>query len=123
MVEPMGCDGSRIECCRSTELDARLGHAGNDDSAPTVWLTALVHLASGTLWSWRLGPGAAAEVVHLRHLLGTLSPQALIICDAAYMGYDLVRAILKTRRLACSQVVVKFQCFEELSLRDRQPLS
>ena len=96
--EPMGCDGSRIECCRSTELDARLGHAGNDDSAPTVWLTALVHLASGTLWSWRLGPGAAAEVVHLRHLLGTLSPQALIICDAAYMGYDLVRAILKTRR-------------------------
>jgi hypothetical protein len=96
--EPMGCDGSRIECCRSAELDARLGQAGNDDSAPTVWLTALVHLASGTLWSWRLGPGAAAEVVHLRHLLGTLSPQALIVCDAAYMGYDLVRAILNTRR-------------------------
>ena len=42
--------------------------------------------------------GAAAEVVHLRHLLGTLSPQALIICDAAYMGYELVRAILDTRR-------------------------
>ena len=96
--EPMGCDGSRIECCRSAELDVRLGQAGNDDSAPTVWLTALVHLASGTLWSWRLGPGAAAEVVHLRHLLGTLSPQALIICDAAYMGYELVRAILDTRR-------------------------
>ena len=94
--EPMGCDGSRIECCRSAELDVRLGQAGNDDSAPTVWLTALVHLASGTLWSWRLGPGAAAEVVHLRHLLGTLSPQALIICDAAYMGYELVRAILDT---------------------------
>jgi hypothetical protein len=45
--EPMGCDGSRIECCRSAELDARLGQAGNDDSAPTVWVTALVHLAIG----------------------------------------------------------------------------
>jgi hypothetical protein len=34
----------------------------------------------------------------LRHLLGTLSPEALIICDAAYMGFELVRAILVSKR-------------------------
>src|SRR3954452_3740521 len=34
--EPMGCDGSRLECPRSRELEARLGQAGKDDAAPTV---------------------------------------------------------------------------------------
>jgi hypothetical protein len=96
--EPMGCDGSRIECPRSGELEARLRQAGKDDSAPTVWVTAFVHLSLGLLWSWQLGPGTADERVHLRRLLGTLSPQALIVCDAAYMGYKLVQAIMETKR-------------------------
>ena len=96
--EPMGCDGSRIECPRTEELEARLGPSGKKDSAPTVWLTAFVHLPTGLLWSWRLGLGDAAEQVHLRHLLGTLSREALIICDAAYMGFDLVRTIIESKR-------------------------
>ena len=96
--EPMGCDGSRIECPRATGLEARLGRAGKDDAAPTLWVTAFVHLPTGLLWSWRLGPGTAAEQEHLRHLLGTLAPEALVVCDAAYMGYELVRAIVASRR-------------------------
>lgn len=96
--EPMGCDGSRVECPRTAELEARLGRAGKDDAAPTVWVTAFVHLATGLLWSWQLGPGTAAEQVHLRRLLEALSPQALIVCDAAYMGYELVRAITEGGR-------------------------
>lgn len=92
--EPMGCDGSRVECPRSAQLEARLGRAGKAGAAPTVWVTAFVHLGSGVLWSWRIGPGAAAEQEHLRHLLATLSPRALIVCDAAYMGYELVRTIV-----------------------------
>lgn len=96
--EPMGCDGSRLECPRVPELERRLRRSGSADSPPTVWLTALVHLPTGLLWSWRLGPGTASELEHLKRLLGTLSPRALIICDAAYMGYDLVQAILRSRR-------------------------
>lgn len=96
--EPMGCDGSRIECPRTPELERGLGQAGKTDAAPTVWLTAFVHLPTGLLWSWRLGPGTAAEQEHLRHLLATLSAEALIVCDAAYMGYELVRAVLAARR-------------------------
>jgi Transposase DDE domain len=96
--EPMGCDGSRIECPRSAELEARLRRAGKEDSAPTVWVTAFVHLATGLLWSWRLGPGTADERVHLRPLLATLVPRALIVADAAYMGYELARAIVGSRR-------------------------
>ena len=96
--EPRGCDGSRIECPRTAELEARLGQAGKRDAAPTVWVTAFLPLATGLLWSWQLGPGTAAEQEHLWPLLATLSPQALIVCDAAYMGSELVRAILATDR-------------------------
>ncbi|MFO0952245.1 MAG: transposase [Isosphaeraceae bacterium] len=96
--EPMGCDGSRVECPRAVELETRLGQAGKPDAAPTVWITAFVHLGLGVLWSWRVGPGTAAEQEHLRHLLGTLSTQALIVCDAAYMGYGLVQAIVGSKR-------------------------
>ncbi len=96
--EPMGCDGSRVECPRTAELEARLRQAGKDESAPTVWVTAFVHLATGLLWSWRTGPGTADERAHLRELLATLAPVALIVADAAYMGYELARAIVRSRR-------------------------
>ena len=95
---PLGCDGSRGECPRSAELKARLGPAGKEDSAPTVWLTAFVHLGLGLLWSWRLGKGNADERAHLRQMLPLLPPQALIVADAAYMGYELARAVLKAER-------------------------
>jgi Transposase DDE domain len=96
--EPMGCDGSRIACPRSAELEARLPPSGKDDSAPAVWVTAFVHLGTGLLWSWRLGLGTADERQHLRHLLVTLSLRALIVADAAYMGFELARAIVLSRR-------------------------
>jgi len=96
--EPMGCDGSRIECPRSAELEARIRLAGKNDSAPTVWVTAFVHLGTGLLWSWQLGPGTADERKHLRCLLATLSPAALVVADAAYMGYELARSIVLSQR-------------------------
>lgn len=96
--EPMGCDGSRIECPRATELEARLRPAGKEGSAPELWVTAFVHLGTGLLWSWQLGPGTADERAHLRLLLATLSPAALIVADAAFMGYELAAAILHSRR-------------------------
>jgi hypothetical protein len=118
--EPMGCDGSRIECPRTVELERGLGKAGKKDAAPTLWLTALVHLPTGLLWSWRLGPGNAAEQGHLRHLLGTLSPEALIICDAAYMGFELVREILGSDRSFLFRMSsrVHLLTLEEASLKE-----
>ena len=96
--EPFGCDGTRLEAPRATELEKRLAETGKTDSAPTVWVTALVHLGVGVLWAWQIGPGNAAEQVHLRQVLVTLSKRALIVCDAAYMGFDLVRQITQSGR-------------------------
>lgn len=71
---PLGCDGSRLECPRGDELLRRLPRAGKDGGAPTLWITALVHLATGVPWSWRLGKGDASEREHLRRLIPTLPP-------------------------------------------------
>jgi hypothetical protein len=86
-----GCDGSRLECPRVAQLEQHLGEAGKADSAPNVWLTALVHLATGVVWSWRWGKGTASERGHLKHLLASLPAMALVICDAGYTGYELTR--------------------------------
>src|SRR5262249_38112192 len=69
---PIGCDGTRLECPRSAELQQRLGQAGKPGSAPTVWLTALVHLRLGVPWAWRWGQGTASERDHLRQLRALL---------------------------------------------------
>ncbi len=92
---PIACDGSRLACPRSAELQQRLGEAGKADSAPMLYLTALVLLPVGLLWSWRLGKGTASEHDHLRRLLPTLPPRALLVADAFYLGYELFQAILK----------------------------
>jgi len=91
---PLGCDGTRLECPRSAELERRMGQAGKEHSAPTLWVTALVHLRWGLLWAWRLGQGTASETHHLVHLLATLPARALLVTDAAYFGYELARAVL-----------------------------
>lgn len=118
--EPMGCDGSRIECPRTPELERGLGQAGKTDAAPNIWLTAFVHLPTGLLWSWRLGPGTAAEQTHLRFLLATLAPEALIVCDAAYMGYELVQAIVGSQRSFLFRMSSRVDLYtlEEANLED-----
>jgi hypothetical protein len=89
-----GCDGSRVECPRTAELERRLGQAGKDQSAPTVYVTALVHLRSGLLWAWQTGKGTASEQAHLLKLLRDLPLSSLVVTDAAYQGYELAQEIL-----------------------------
>jgi hypothetical protein len=90
-----GGDGSRLECPRSKELEQRLGEAGKPDSAPTVWLTALVLLPLGIPWAWWLGKGTGSEHRHVQRLLKTLPPQALLVLDAGFVSYALYRAIVQ----------------------------
>lgn len=94
---PVGCDGSRLECPRAAELERRLRPAGKEDSAPTLWLTALVLLPAGLLWAWQLGPGTASEQAHAVALLRTLPPGALFVADAGYLSYELFAALARAR--------------------------
>jgi hypothetical protein len=90
---PLGCDGSRVECPRAAELERRLGQAGKDGAAPTVWVTALVHLRLGLPWAWRLGKGTASERSHLLQLLAVVPAAALVVADAGYFGFQLCRQL------------------------------
>lgn len=94
---PLACDGTRLECPRSQELQQRLGEAGKPGSAPTIYLTTLVLLPLGVVWSWCWGKGTASEHHHLRQLLRTLPTRSLIVADACYLGYELFSAILKAK--------------------------
>lgn len=88
-----GCDGSYLECPRTTELEKRLRPVKRSKSAPGLLVTALVHLRTGLLWSWHLGTGASGERTHLRRLLPTLPPQALLVMDAGFTGYQHVQSL------------------------------
>src|SRR5258707_4357665 len=94
---PMACDGSRLECPRSEELQQRLGEAGKPGSAPSIYLTTLVLLPLGVVWSWWWGKGTASEHHHLRQLLRTLPRQTLLVADACYLGYELFTAIVQAQ--------------------------
>jgi hypothetical protein len=88
---PLGCDGSRLACPRTAELQNRLTPS---QKSPQVWVTAIVHLSLGILWSWRLGRGdKASERSHLRQLLPTLPARALLVTDAGYPGYEVLQAL------------------------------
>jgi Transposase DDE domain len=122
---PLGCDGSRLACPHSEELERRLnlgkkkkgkrrqkktvtarpqvsaeqpreGTAATKTRAagtPQLWVTAVLHLGLGVLWSWRLGTGNASEREHLRLLLHSLPRGALLVADAGYVGYHLMACL------------------------------
>lgn len=88
---PFGCDGSRLECPRTVQLEQRLGQGGKEGSAPTVWVTAIVHLLTGVPWTWRFGRGSKPrERRHLVEMLKDLPRLALVVADAGYYGYELI---------------------------------
>jgi Transposase DDE domain len=114
---PLGCDGSRLECPRAEQLQARLDEAGKADSAPTIYVSALVLLPLGLLWSWRLGKGTASEHYHLRCLLSTLPQRALIVADAFYQGYELYAAILAAQASFLVRVSSRCRLYKEGAVR------
>jgi hypothetical protein len=93
----IGCDGSRVECPRATELERRLGQANKERAAPSLWVTALVHLRLGLPWAWRIGKGTASERSHLVQLLPLLPAAALLVADAGYCGFDLAKQLVQHR--------------------------
>jgi hypothetical protein len=90
----LGGDGSRLRCPRTPELEARLGKRSAADTAPQVWITAVVHVATGLLWSWRIGKGDASERHHLRDLIPTIPKTALVVADAGYQSFLLTKALV-----------------------------
>jgi Transposase DDE domain len=90
---PLGCDGSRLTCPRTRELEKYLCGANPKGSAPSIWVTAVVHLRLGVPWCWRWGKGTANERDHLLAMLPLLPAATLLVADAGYIGFELAKAL------------------------------
>lgn len=93
---PIGVDGSRLSCPFTEELHRNTGQTAQEGHTCNIWVTAMVHLSTGMLLCWRLGPADSSERYHLRRLLSSLPKAALLIADAGYQGFEL--ASLMSRR-------------------------
>jgi hypothetical protein len=95
---PLGCDGTRQECPRTEELERRLKTGSKEDSAPTIWNTSVVHLTLGIPWCWLFGPGGkSSERAHLVQMLPLLPAAALLVTDAGYVGYEVLRRLVAAK--------------------------
>jgi hypothetical protein len=88
-------DGSRVECPRTDANKRGLGCAGRNKTGPQLFLTTLWHMGTGLPWDYRIGPGTDSERNHLRDMLGSLPANALVVADAGFTGYDLLRGIIQ----------------------------
>ena len=89
----MGADGSRVECPMTRSNEKRLGCAGKDKTTPQLFLTALFHIASGLPWAWIRGRGDASERRHVRRMVKELPRRTLLLMDAGFPSYTLLRAL------------------------------
>jgi hypothetical protein len=90
-----GVDGSKFDCPRTLANEEGFGVSGKGKSGPQQLLTCLFHVASGMLWGWTSdGVQGRGEPTQLKELLGLLPPEAMLLADAGYTGYDLLKMIM-----------------------------
>lgn len=87
-------DGSRVEVPRTAANEKALGRAGRKKTGPQLFVTTLYHMGTGLPWDWTIGRGTESERDHLRMMLASLPPGSLIVADAGFTGFDLMREIL-----------------------------
>jgi hypothetical protein len=90
----MGADGSRVECPMTQSNEKGLGCAGKDKTTPQLFITTLFHVVSGLPWGWGRGRGDSSERGQLRRMLKELPRRTLLLMDAGFPGYVLLRALL-----------------------------
>ena len=83
-------DGTKIDLPRTVANERVFGTAGKNGCAPQQLLTALLHMGTGLLWAWQIGPVRDSERSQLRQMIPLLPSRALLVADAGFTGYDLL---------------------------------
>jgi hypothetical protein len=92
----MGADGSRVECPMTRNNEKGLGCAGKDKTTPQLFITTLFHVVTGLPWGWVRGRGDSSERGQLLRMLKELPSRTLLLMDAGFPGYVLLRAVLRS---------------------------
>lgn len=91
-----GVDGSKFDCPRTVANEEGFGVSGKNNSGPQQLLTCLFHVASGMLWAWRRdGIEGEGERSMLKKMLKLLPAGAMLLADAGFTGYDLLKALIE----------------------------
>jgi hypothetical protein len=93
----LAVDGSRFDAPRTRANAKRLRRAGRTHTGPQWWVTWLVHLPTLLVWDWRQGPGNSSERRHLRDMIADLPLLTLLVADAGYVGFDLMKSLIEAR--------------------------
>jgi hypothetical protein len=90
-----GVDGSKFDCPRTAANEQGFGISGKNKSGPQQLLTCLFHVGCGVLWGWvRDGVQGDGEITQLKKMLHLLPPEAMLLADAGYTGYELLKALI-----------------------------
>ena len=97
-IEAVAVDGSRFDAPRTVSNEAGFGIAGKKGTHPQMMVTSIWHMGTGLLWDWILGCARASERSHLRQMIQTLPLACLLVLDAGFTGYGLMRQVLDSGR-------------------------
>lgn len=86
-------DGTKIDCPRTRKNESFFGCAGKAKCAPQQLLTTLLHMGTGLPWAWISGGVNESERDHLRRLIEFLPSAALLVADAGFTGFDLLKQL------------------------------
>jgi hypothetical protein len=93
-----GADGSRIECPQTAANEKAFGCGGRNKTTPQQYLLTLFHVGTGLIWGWRRGLARSSERDLLREMLDLLPKAAMLLADAGFTGYELLKQ-LRDRRI------------------------
>jgi hypothetical protein len=113
-------DGSRVECPRTQANEQELKCAGRKKTGPQLFLTTLWHMGLGLPWNFRIGPGTASERRHMEDMLPSLPPQALVVADAGFTGYDFYQRILAAKQNFLLRVGANVHLLQKLGYIERE---
>jgi hypothetical protein len=113
-------DGSRVECPRTAANEIELKCAGKKKTGPQLFVTTLLHMGTGVLWDFRIGPGTASERRHLEEMLADLPPRSLVVADAGFTGYEFYRRILAAKQSFLLRVGSNVHLLKELGYIEQE---
>lgn len=83
----LAADGSRLILPRTAANEKSFGGDGEGD-APNLLITVIYDILQGIPYDWRIGSTRSGERKHVRQMLGGLPPDALLVADIGFGGYD-----------------------------------
>ena len=93
-----GADGTKVDCPMTRANEESIGCSSRKKSWPQQLLTVLFHAGTGLPWAFARGGARSSERSHLLAMLDTLPPNAMLLADAGFTGYDLLKAVTDSGR-------------------------